>query len=112
MPITDVLSKLNAFETLKCGFVFHVLFTPFAIGRRSGRWSVNCGRTSIVLADQRASTGLKAMAFNQQLGHYGLKIISEVEDCASTSYAIAAERQSWITEHADFRVNAIERRTS
>jgi hypothetical protein len=52
------------------------------------------------------------MALNQQLGHYGLKIISEVEDCASTSYAIAAERQSWITEHADFRVNAIERRTS
>jgi hypothetical protein len=82
------------------------------LGGDQGGWSVNCGCTGIVLADQPASTSLKAMAFNQQLWHYGLRIISEVENSASTSYAIAAERQSWITEHADFRVSAIERRTS
>jgi hypothetical protein len=79
--ITDVLSKLsklNAFETLKCGFV---LSTPFAVGRRSRRWSVKCGRTGIVLADQSARSSLKVMAFNQQLGQYGLKIISELEAC-------------------------------
>jgi hypothetical protein len=29
--MTDALSKLNAFKTLKCGFVFHVMFTPFAV---------------------------------------------------------------------------------
>jgi hypothetical protein len=78
--------------------------------RAAGRSIVDA--PGIVLADQPASTSLKAMAFNQQLGHYGLRIISEVENSASTSYAIAAERQSWITEHADFRVSAIERRTS
>jgi hypothetical protein len=82
------------------------------LGGDQGGRSVNCRCTGIVLADQPASTSLKAMAFSQQLGHYGLRIISEVENSASTSYAIAAERQSWITEHADFRVSAIERRTS
>jgi len=82
------------------------------LGGDQGGWSVNCGCTGIVLADQPASTSLKAMAFNQQLGHYGLRINFRGRKQWSTSYAIAAERQSWITEHADFRVSAIERRTS
>lgn len=83
MPITDALSKLNCLRNSQMRFCFSRTAHAICRGRRSGRWSVNCGSTRIVLADQRASTSLEAMAFNRRLGHSGLRIISEVGDSAS-----------------------------
>src|ERR1700758_4585969 len=66
--------------------------------RAAGRSIVDAPALSSLISRHRLVS--RRWRFNQQLGHSGLRIISEVENSASPSYAIAAERQSWITEHA------------
>ena len=55
-------------------------------------------------------TAVHSVVATAALKHYGLKIIAEVEDCASDFYAITAERRMKhpavvaITEHANTQI--------
>jgi LysR family transcriptional regulator, transcriptional activator of nhaA len=72
--ITDSLSKLLAFELLKPAFAFaqptRVICREAEIGRLVQQLQAH--KLDIVLADEPASSGLKAKIFNHRLGRSGI----------------------------------------
>ena len=72
--MTDALSKLIAFEILKPAFHFaeptHVICRQAEIGPLVNQLQAH--RLDIVLADEPASSSLKAKTFNHRLGRSGI----------------------------------------
>ncbi len=86
--MTDALSKLIAFEILKPAFSFadpvHIVCRQAEIGPLVNRLQAH--RLDIVLADEPASSSLKARTFNHRLGRSGVTF------CAVPAIAVKLRR--------------------
>jgi LysR family transcriptional activator of nhaA len=86
--VTDALSKLIAFEILKPAFCFadpvHIVCRQAEIGPLVNQLQAH--RLDIVLADEPASSSLKAKTFNHRLGRSGVTF------CAVPAIAVKLRR--------------------